>query len=221
MRRPVSTLAVEESVEVAVAGGVIGDAVLPAAPEDAGPGASEDAGGVWVVAAAGGRAVVGVVGPGMPVAGAVGEHADVVAQALVAGPAEAGVAALAGFLGDGGLAGVGGEAVSAWVAGAVVADLGQQTGRGDDALGIAEEAQEDRSVGVRVDGAGDLAREQADLFDDRAQGGDESGDGGATCVYLELADRGERGAAQAFEQLLDGPSAAVGVAGQESVQALG
>src|SRR5215217_3910467 len=221
MRRPVSTPVFEESGEVAVACGVVGLVVLPAAPEYAGPGSAEDAGGVWVLAAAGGGALVGVVGPGVPVAGAVGEHADVVAQALVAGPAEGGVAAFVRFLGDGGLAGVGGEAVGGRVAGAVVADLGQQAGGGDDALGIAEGAQEDWSVGVRADGAGDLAGEQADLLDDRAQGDDKSGDGGATCLCLELADRGGRGAAQAFEQLLDGSSSAVGVAGQESVQALG
>jgi hypothetical protein len=33
---------------------------------------------------------------------------------------------LAGLDGDGGLAGVGGERVAGWVAGAAVADLGQQ-----------------------------------------------------------------------------------------------
>src|SRR5215217_4358629 len=217
MRRPVSTPVFEESGEVAVACGVVGLVVLPAAPEYAGPGSAEDAGGVWVLAAAGGGALVGVVGPGVPVAGAVGENAHVGAQALVAGPAEGGVAAFARFLGDGGLAGVGGEAVGGWVAGAVVADLGQQAGGGDDALGIAEEAEEDRSVGVGADGAGDLAGEQADLGDDRDQRGDESGDGVMARFVLEFADRGDGGAAQAFEQLADGASSAVAVAGQERV----
>src|SRR5215218_3887062 len=221
MRRPVSTLEFEESGEVAVAGGVVGGVVLPAAPEHACPGAAEDAGGVGVVAAAGGGAVVGVVGPGVPVAGAVGEYAEVVAQAFVAGPAEGGVAVFARFLGDRGLAGVGGEAVGCGIAGAVVADLGEQAGGGEDALGVAEEAEEDRSVGVGADGAGDLAGEQADLGDDRDQRGDESGDGVMARFVLEFADRGDGGAAQAFEQLADGASSAVAVAGQERVQALG
>ena len=76
-------------------------------------------------------------------AGAVGEHADGVAQALVAGPAEAGDLALAGLDRDGGLAGVGGERVAGGVACAVVADLGDQLGGGDDRLGVAEQRQED------------------------------------------------------------------------------
>ena len=59
-------------------------------------------------------------------AGAVGERAERVAQPLVARPAEAGGLAFAGLDRDGGLAGVGGERVAGRVAGAAVADLGQQ-----------------------------------------------------------------------------------------------
>src|SRR4051794_41789787 len=87
-------------------------------------------------------------GPGVPVAGAVGEPADVVSEAFVAGPAEADGAVFAGLFGHGGLAGVGGEGVAVRVAGAVVADLGEQAGGAHDALGVAEEAEEDRPVGV-------------------------------------------------------------------------
>ena len=70
-----------------------------------------------VVGAAVARAVVDVVGPGVPVAGAVGEDGEVVAQAFVAGPAEADGAVFAGLFGDGGLAGVGGERVVVWGSG--------------------------------------------------------------------------------------------------------
>src|SRR5436190_2216072 len=97
MRRPVSTPRREKSVEVAVASRVIGDAVLPAAPEDTAPGAPERADRVWVVLPAAAGVGVDLRGPGMPVPGRVGEHAEVPAQALVAGPAEGSRALLAGL----------------------------------------------------------------------------------------------------------------------------
>ncbi len=59
-----------------VFGGVVGGVVLPAVPDDVEPGASEDAYGVWVVFFAGDGAVVEVGGPGVGVAGVVGEVAD-------------------------------------------------------------------------------------------------------------------------------------------------
>src|SRR5882757_5686025 len=143
MRRPVSTLLCVEAVEVAVAGGVVGGVVLPAAVEDAGPGAAEDADGVGVSRAAVGGALVGGVGPGVVVAGAVGQDGEVASQAFVAGPAEGGGAMFARFFGDGSHAAVGGEAVGGGVAVAVVADLGEQSGGSDDGFGVAEEALED------------------------------------------------------------------------------
>lgn len=82
---------------------------MPAAPEDEGPGAAEGAAGVGVVLSAGGGVSVAPAGPGVPVAGGVGEHGEVCAQAFVAGAAEAGGPAFAGFDRDWGLAGVGGE----------------------------------------------------------------------------------------------------------------
>src|SRR5262245_51143157 len=97
MRRPVSTLGCERPVEVAVAGGVVGGAVLPDAPDDAQPGAAEDAEGVRVVVAAGAGALVDVVGPGVVLAAVVGEDGDGVAQGFVARPAEAGDFLLARF----------------------------------------------------------------------------------------------------------------------------
>ena len=160
MRRPVSTLLCEECVEGVVLGRVVGGVVLPAAPEDAGPGASEDADGVGVAGATGAGALVDVVCPGVPVSGAVGEDAYVLAQAFVAGPAEGGGVALAGLDCHGCLSGIGGgERVVSRVAGAVVADLGEQPGGSHDALAVAEEGEEDRSVGMGSGGAGDLSGE--------------------------------------------------------------
>jgi hypothetical protein len=79
----------------AVAGGVIGDAVLPAAPQDATPGASEGADRAWVVVAAGFGVGVAILGPGMPMAGAVGERAERRTQAMVTATAKGGDLALA------------------------------------------------------------------------------------------------------------------------------
>src|SRR5690242_21639991 len=72
----------------AVPGGVVGDAVDPAAPYDADPGAGEYAHGVWVVLAAGAGVVVDLGGPGAGVPAVVGEDGDRPAESLVAGPAE-------------------------------------------------------------------------------------------------------------------------------------
>ena len=107
--------------------------VLPALPHDPTPGAAEGADRALVVVAAGDRAGVVVGSPGVPVAGAVGERAERVAQALVARPAKACDLALARLERDGGLAGVAGERVAGWVARATVADLGDHDRGGDHA----------------------------------------------------------------------------------------
>src|SRR5439155_14917272 len=130
-------------------------------------GAAEDSAGVGVVAAPVAGALVDVGGSGVVVAAAVGQDGEVVAQALVAGPAERGGSAFARFDRDGGLAAVCGERVAVGVAGAVVADLAEQAGGSDDALGVAEDRQEDRPVGVGANHAADLAGQFADLADDR------------------------------------------------------
>ena len=96
-------------LQAAVAGGVVGRVVLPAAPAHAAPGTAECADDARVVVAAGAGGGVAVGGPGVPVAGAVGQCVERVAQALVAGAPEAGVLAFAGLDGDRGLAAVGGE----------------------------------------------------------------------------------------------------------------
>src|SRR5205085_2606451 len=108
--------------------------------------------------------------------------------ALVTCPTETCTAALAGLDRDGALATVRGERVAREVAGTVVADLREQSGRGNDALGIAKEGKEQRSVWMRADCAGDRARELADLADDRTQRAHEADDGGAAGLRLELAN---------------------------------
>ena len=59
-----------------MAGWVVGGAVLPAAPDDAAPGAAEGAERAGVVVAAGAGGGVEVLRPGVPVAGAVGQGAE-------------------------------------------------------------------------------------------------------------------------------------------------
>ena len=145
----------------AVAGGVIRDSVLPAAPHDAAPGAAEGAHRAGVVVAAGDRAGVVVRGPGVPVAGAVGERAERVAQALVARPAEARDLALTGFDRDGGLAGVAGERVAGRVARAAVADLGQQLAAVTTLSGSLNSERKISPSGCARSGGGDLALELA------------------------------------------------------------
>src|ERR1039457_2401495 len=92
---------------------------------------------------------VDVLGPGVPVAGAVSQRAERGAQALVAAPAKARGFAFAGLDRDGGLAGVAGERITGWVAGAAVADLRQQLGGGDHA--VLEQRLEDLAVGMIAD----------------------------------------------------------------------
>src|SRR6266511_3414235 len=79
---------VEEGLEGAVEGRVVGEVVLPAAPDDVCPGAGQDADGVGVVAAAGDGFGVEVGCPGVGAAGVAGEVAQGVAQLFVGSPAE-------------------------------------------------------------------------------------------------------------------------------------
>jgi hypothetical protein len=61
-RRPVWVL-IERCLEGAMIGRVLGDSVLPAAPDDVEPGAGQDAHGVGMVVSTGSRAVVQVGRP--------------------------------------------------------------------------------------------------------------------------------------------------------------
>src|SRR5919198_3240539 len=100
---------IEEGLRAAMGGGIIRGAVLPAAPEHAHPGAGKDADRVRVIAAARAGAAVDISPPGRAVPRVVGEADHRLAQALVAGPAEAHAAVLAGRVGDRRGAGFGGQ----------------------------------------------------------------------------------------------------------------
>src|SRR5207253_333864 len=91
MRHPVSTLATsrgEERLRGAMSADVVGGVILPAAPEDAGPRAGQDADRVLMAAAAGARPLIHEGGPARGVPRVIGEGGEGAAQALVAGPAE-------------------------------------------------------------------------------------------------------------------------------------
>ena len=91
MRSPMSSRLVlrgEEALQGAVPVGVVCGAVLPAVPDDVEPGSGEDAGGVGVVVSACSGSAIEVGGPGVGVAGVVGEVAEGIAEFSVAGPAE-------------------------------------------------------------------------------------------------------------------------------------
>jgi hypothetical protein len=84
-------------LEASVEGGVVGDAVLPAAPQDSAPGASDGTDCARVVLTAGPAGGVFVLGPGVPVAGRVGEGAGRLAQSVVAAVSEARDLFVSGF----------------------------------------------------------------------------------------------------------------------------
>src|SRR5437763_11458606 len=115
----------------AVAGRVVGGAGVPAGPDDAEPGAHEDADGVRVALAAGAGVAVEPGGPGGGVAGIVGPGAERLAGAGVGGPAEAHGPALAGGLGDRHGADLGRGLVGGGGAGEDRAGLGQDLGEVD------------------------------------------------------------------------------------------
>src|SRR5918996_6032771 len=104
MRHPVSTIATSrggERLRGAMPADVVEHPIVPAAPEDAGPRASEDADGVLVATAARAGALIDGGRPARGVPGIVGEGGDGATQALVAGPAEDDGAVLPGGVGDG------------------------------------------------------------------------------------------------------------------------
>src|SRR5207244_3885513 len=79
---------VQEALMAAVSGGVVGGSVLPAAPDDLGPAAGEDAFGVGVGLAGGSELAVAVFCPGVASPAVAGEVAEGVAEFLVAAEAE-------------------------------------------------------------------------------------------------------------------------------------
>ena len=71
---------VEDSLECAVAIGVVGGVGGPAGPDDVDPGSGQDADGVGVVVSAGACSPVEVGGPQVGVSAVAGEVADGVAE---------------------------------------------------------------------------------------------------------------------------------------------
>src|SRR5690554_201670 len=163
----------EDAFECAVGFGVVGEAVLPAVPDDVQPGAGEDADGVGVVVAAVACSVVEVGGPGVGVSGVGCEVGDGVAQLFVAGPSEADGAEFPGLAGGGCCAGQAGQRLRGGEPGAAVTDLAQQPGGADSAR--SGQAGEDVRVGVGVELVVDLLFERLDLLDQGAEQRDVAG----------------------------------------------
>src|ERR1700736_5097784 len=199
MSSPVSSrrllMCLHKGLEGSVFGGVVGDPVVPAPPDDVEPGAGQDAYGVGMVVAAGDGAAVEIGRPDVGVAGVAGEVGDCVAQLFVAGPAESDRAHLAGLSSGGGDASEAGQRFGGGESGAAVADLGEQSG-GADGAG-AGQAGEDVRVGVSVELFGDLLGEGLDLFDEGVEGGQQRagdvGRGGGLVVGGAARGGGESG----------------------------
>jgi hypothetical protein len=175
---------------------------------------------VLVGLAARSGACVDVGGPRVVVAAAVGERADGVAQAVVAGPAEAGALALARLDGDRGLPGVGGERAVGRVAVAAVADLAEHGGGADRPLGVSEQRAERRPVDVVGQRGADLGGQLGDPGHQRFQRGDDGEHDLAARLGLELPGAAFGAGAQPCEQLAGAAAPAVVVAGEEALKAL-
>src|SRR5438093_6338384 len=199
-------------------GGLVGRARLPTAPQNAEPGAGEDADGVRMVAAAGASSTVDVGGPRGGVTRVVGEAGQRLSQALVAREAEGDAAVLAGSMGDGRYAGLGGELVVAGEAEAIVTELGEDL-RGVDAAG-ARERGDDGAVRVGGDGVLDGRGELDQLREERVENAHESAHELALGLGLRRAAETGRCAAQPLEKERGGTPAAVAVLGKEVRQAL-
>src|SRR4051794_17942393 len=113
MRHPVSTslLGSLDGAEVEI--GVVGLVIEPGAPDDAQPGAGEDAHGMRVIAATLASSRIDAAGPQVGVARVVGQTSDGAAQSMVAGPAKAHAARLARLVGQRDDAGLGGQPIVA------------------------------------------------------------------------------------------------------------
>ncbi len=220
MRHPVSTPSCfEEQLSGAVLSGVVGFAIVPGAPDDAQPSASEDANGVRVVAAPGLGLGVDVSGPGIGMARVVGQAGKRCAQTVIAGPAEDDRLGLARCVGDGSDAGLGGEVLVAHEALAHAAELGQELS-GADASG-AREAHDDLAVLERSDVVLDTAGQESNLLDQALQRASKRSSKLALGLHLEFGtDRGGS-LMQPSEQVLGALPAAVGMLGAEGGHALG
>ncbi len=177
--RPVLSL-VEQCLEGAMFGGVVGESVLPAVPDDVEPGAGEDSDRVGVVVSSGDGAVVQVGGPGVGVSAVAGEVGDGVAELFVCCPTESDVFDFAGLAGGGGDASQAGQRFRGGETGSAITDLGEQPGRAEDAR--ARQGGEDLRVGMAGQLFGDLGVESLDLGDEAGQHGHEGACGGVPSV---------------------------------------
>jgi hypothetical protein len=164
-----------------VFGGVVGDAVLPAPPDDVEPSAGQDADRVGVVEVSCSGALVEVGGPGVGVVGVPGEVDHGTAELLVDCPSEGDHFDVAGLFGRGCGASQTDQGLGGGEPSAGVADLGQQPS-GTDGAGLGERG-EDR--GVEMVGemmVRDLVFEGLDLSAQAGQRGDQGqGDLGPGC----------------------------------------
>jgi hypothetical protein len=183
----VSTPSTTETFETAVLGRIIGDTVLPHSPDHSQPRSPEDADRVRVIQAAFSGSPVNILGPGMMVAGGVGEGGHGVPEAFVAGSAEGRRLALARFDGYRAHAGIGCQRLCAWVALSAVTDLGDKAGGSECRVGVAKQREEDLAMGVRTHGASNLGTEEPYLLDEGLEGSDECQDDRPAGLHLEFA----------------------------------
>ena len=143
---PMSSRLLVEALVCAVSGGVVGGVVLPAAPDDVGPAAGEDAFGVGVGLSAGAQLSVAVGGPFVASPAVAGEVADCFSEFGVAGPSERDDAMSAAGSGGRGDSSEAAQRFGVGESGSAVADLGEQRCGANG--GAAWQRSED--VGVRV-----------------------------------------------------------------------
>ncbi len=201
----------------AVAGGVVGESVLPAAPDDVCPAAGEDAFGVGVALAVGAQLPVAGLGPGVAVPAVACEVAEGVTELLVAAEAEGDRTVTTACPGRWGDAGEAGEGLGVGEPGPTVADLGEKRGGSDG--GAAGQGPED--VGVRVGGEEfiEAGRELVDLGPEALEDGDVGeGDGAARVAVVAGVPVGR--AKKAGVQLGWALSAAVAVGTEPGAEAL-
>ena len=158
MRRPVSTPCRLKAAQIAVKGRFIGHSVLPTAPENPHPCATKGADRVGMVLPTRPCPPIDLAGPGMPVAGRVGERSDCVAKPLVAGAAETRHPALSRLHCDRAHPRIGRESGITGVALTGIAELGDQRRGADDCLRVSKKRREDRRVGMGAKRAPDSAR---------------------------------------------------------------
>ena len=202
MRHPVSTsgwFGSQERLGSPVEGDVIGTAILPAAPEDPDPRASEDPDGVRMIAAARPGARVDGGGPRRGVAGVVGKSREGLPEAFVAGPAEGDAVVFARGVGHRGDAAFSGELVGGREASAVIAEFGEDLGGVD--VAAAGQALQERPIGMLLQGRGDGGGQLLDVGDEGEEDGDESLDEFAARLALGVAGATQGGAAEPGQQL--------------------